>query len=110
MKKIDTDALLKWDLRVKEVESNGYSVSEYCRSNGISERQYYYWANRIKESFSNNNKSVSKSESFSEVVFREESNTSSALSIYFNDSLRLVPDKCFCETEFLRVVKLLSTC
>ena len=35
--------IIEWDLRIKEVKSNGYLVEEYCRKIGITVRQYYYW-------------------------------------------------------------------
>lgn len=104
MKKISTELLLKWDLRIKEVESNSYSVREYCLKNGFTERQYYYWYSRIRGS---NNQAESAPEGFSELTFQGEENALSGLSIYFGDKIKLVPGKGFSETEFMRVVRLL---
>lgn len=109
MKKINTKTRSKWDwsLIIQEVESSGYSVGEYCKRNGLYQEQYHYWANRIKGNLSENNELTSKAENITEIVFAEESNNESGLSIYFDDKIKLVPDKNFCEREFLRIIKLL---
>lgn len=105
MKKISSEELLRWDLRIKEVESNGYSVREYCLKNGFTERQYYYWYKKVR---TGNDQADSIPEGFSELTFQGEENTLPGLSIYFGDKIKLVPDSGFSQKEFIRVVKLLS--
>jgi len=99
MKKISIELLLKWDLRIKEVESNSYSVREYCLKKGFTERQYYYWYSKIRGS---NNQAEVAPKGLSELTFQAEEDALPGLSIYFGDNIKLVPEKGFCETEFMR--------
>ncbi len=101
--------LLKWDLRIKEVKSNGYLVEEYCRKIGITARQYYYWHKKIKD-INTSSKSQAVSETgFSELAFKTENEESIGLSVTFDCGIKVIPEKGFDEVEFIRIAKILRS-
>ena len=42
--------LSQWSVVLRERKSSGLSVREWCRSNGVGEKTYYYWQRKIRES------------------------------------------------------------
>lgn len=40
---------LLWEQRIKEKVRAGMTVEEWCKKNGMSKYQYYYWARRIRQ-------------------------------------------------------------
>lgn len=41
--------LVVWAERVKECQSSGLAVAEYCRRNGINIKTYYYHLRKLRE-------------------------------------------------------------
>ena len=41
--------LNEWASRIKEQQSSGLSVSEWCRQNNFSKDKYFYWKRQLKE-------------------------------------------------------------
>jgi hypothetical protein len=107
MRKITPELLLTWDLRIREVETNGYSVREYCLKNGLTERQYYYWYSKVKGNGNLPERQEAVPEDFSEIAFSPEGADSVGLSICFGNGIKIVPEKDFNESEFIRVAKIL---
>ena len=40
--------LQEWSQIIQAGQNSGLSKREFCRQNGISERQYYYWLNKVR--------------------------------------------------------------
>ena len=38
-----------WEQRITERVQKGMTVEEWCKKNGVSKHQYYYWNNRINK-------------------------------------------------------------
>ena len=102
-------SLLKWDLRIKEVKSNGYLVKEYCRENGITLRQYYYWHKKIKDINASSESQAVSGTGFSELEFKSETEENIGLSVTFDCGIKVVPEKGFDEAEFIRIAKILRS-
>ena len=45
----DEYRLQEWSQIIQAGQNSGLSKREFCRQNGISERQYYYWLKKIRE-------------------------------------------------------------
>lgn len=45
----DEYRLREWSQIIQAVQNSGLSKREFCRQNGISERQYYYWLKKLRE-------------------------------------------------------------
>jgi len=39
--------LLLWEQRIKERVQNGITIEEWCKKNGVSKYQYFYWKRRL---------------------------------------------------------------
>lgn len=39
----------KWKIRISEQRESGQAISTWCKENGISEGQYYYWLKIVRE-------------------------------------------------------------
>jgi hypothetical protein len=110
MEAISRYRLLKWVVRFREVEDNGYTVEEYCLKKGLSEKEYNY---RHKQIYGSLAKSAKESVGainygFSEVTFSSEKSSSTGLSIHFSGGIKMVLERDFDDVEFTRAVKLLA--
>ena len=38
----------KWQCLIKEYQTSGMTVVEWCAANGVSKHQYYYWLSKIR--------------------------------------------------------------
>lgn len=45
----DEYRLQEWSQIIQAGQNSGLSKQEFCRQNGISERQYYYWLKKLRE-------------------------------------------------------------
>ena len=45
----DEYRLQEWSQIIQAGQNSGLSKREFCRQNGISERQYYYWLKKLRE-------------------------------------------------------------
>ena len=45
----DEYRLQEWRQIIQAGQNSGLSKREFCRQNGISERQYYYWLKKLRE-------------------------------------------------------------
>ena len=45
----DEYRLQEWSQIIQAGQNSGLSKRELCRQNGISERQYYYWLKKLRE-------------------------------------------------------------
>ena len=41
--------LALWSERIQECHESGMSVKDWCRSQGISDKTYYYWFRKLKQ-------------------------------------------------------------
>ena len=39
--------LLLWEQRIKEKSQTALTIEEWCKKNGVSKNQYYYWNHRL---------------------------------------------------------------
>lgn len=49
MLKSTAKELLLWEQRIKEKVQAGMTVEEWCKKNGMSKHQYYYWNRRVHQ-------------------------------------------------------------
>ena len=47
--KATAESLLLWEQRIIERVQNGMTIGEWCKKNGMSKHQYYYWNRRVCE-------------------------------------------------------------
>ena len=45
----DEYRLQEWSQIIQAGQNSGLSKREFCRQNGISERHYYYWLKKLRE-------------------------------------------------------------
>jgi hypothetical protein len=48
-----------WEKRIGDYEASGLSGKRWCKEQGISEAQFWYWKKRLKESFARREGGVS---------------------------------------------------
>ena len=41
--------LMKWTQIIKERQSSGQSVKDFCQGTGVSRNAYYYWLRKVRE-------------------------------------------------------------
>lgn len=46
---ITNENRLLWEQRFRERKEQGLTIAEWCRQNGFTENQYYYWCKRINK-------------------------------------------------------------
>lgn len=47
--KATAENMMIWEQRITERIRKGMTIEEWCKKNGVSKHQYYYWNNRINK-------------------------------------------------------------
>ncbi|MDF2524164.1 MAG: hypothetical protein K0R31_1805 [Clostridiales bacterium] len=103
--------LLLWEQRIKERVQNGLTVDEWCKENGTTKYQYYYWYRRI-----HGDQKPDKEVVFADVTtnFSNPDNTRKALDVYsdfqlFFKGIRVTVPMDFNQESLAGLMKVLQT-
>ena len=104
MKILHPDRYEKWSQIIKNWESTGLAVAEYCRQHDIPCWKFFDWRRRLRDRDSE----TTNDAGFVALEFNSEG-ASSGVSIGVGEGVRLHLEKGFDESELLRVVRVLRS-
>lgn len=68
-----------WKYHIENAKKNGVSKAEYCKSNKLSEKQFYYWQRKLADNNIKKTKEEKKESKFIQVKVKEKDNNSSEI-------------------------------
>ena len=103
MKILHPERYEKWSETMRDWESTGLSVAEYCRRNEINRSLFFAWKRRLKD-----RDSEEVDAGFVALEFQSEG-VGCGVSVGVGDGVRLHLEKGFDEGELVRAVRVLRS-